>query len=254
MRWRFVGVGVLALLLTLGSIPIGFMTDDYAFRAMLHASDVRAPAFWDLFRFSTGSARENAVLVRVGRLPWWSAPDFKLHFLRPATSALFALDDAVFRDRALGYHLHSIAWYLALVAAVGWLYRRLLPGGAGLLGLLVFAWSHAHVYPYAWISARHVLVGALPAVLALAAHVRAREGWRPGRWLAPLCLALGLVGSEAALAGVLFWIAYEWAGPMRERSWPGRFARCVPPLALAAAYLVVYHLAGGGARGSGGYR
>src|SRR5262245_5875225 len=96
-------------------------------------------------------------------------------------------------------------------------------------------------------------VGALAAVLAVAAHGRAREGWRAGHWLAPLCLVLGLAGSEAALAGVLLWVACEWAGPLREGTWRGRCLRCALPLAIAAAYLVAYRLAGGGARGGGGY-
>ncbi len=255
MKWHFAGVGVLALLLTLAAIPVGFMTDDQAFRAVLHARRSEPRAAWDLFRFSAGDASTNAALVGSGRLPWWTAPDFKLHFLRPATSALFTLDDAVFHDGPLGYHLHSIAWYLALLAALAWLYRRLFPGWTGVLALLVFALSHAHVSPYAWISARHVLVGGLPAVLALAAHVRSREdGWRPGRWLAPAGLVLGLSGSEAALAAVPFWLAYERASPARAHGWRDRIGRSVPPLAIAAAYLGVYHLIGCGARGSGGYR
>jgi hypothetical protein len=212
-----------ALLLTLPSFLVGFLTDDHAFRAMLH----HGRPWWDLFRFPAG--------------PWWSASNFKLHFLRPLAGLSLALDDMLFGDHAAGYHLQSIVWYVALVLAVGLLYRRVLPGASGVFALLVFAFSHAHVMPYAWISARHLLVGALPAVLALYARL---SGRRP--WLAPLLLVLGLAGSEAALGGVCFWLAYETA---TRRSWRAAAA----PLALLAGYALVYKLFDAGARGSGAY-
>jgi hypothetical protein len=263
---------LIAILVALPSALIGFVTDDYGFRAMLrarsgHASPY-APAAWDLFRFVPGAGAREA--IEAGRLPWWSAPDLKLHFLRPLTSLLFALDDAAFGDRAFAYHLHSLAWFAALVFAVGALYRRVAPeGSSGVLALLVFGLSHANAYPYGWVSARHVLVGAAPVVGALWAHVRYRQDdWRPGRWLAPPLLVVGLAGSEGAMAGVVFWLAYDLLGPAGvaptvDRSDPndrreagrgrGRLLACAPAVAVGTAYLVVYRLAGAGARSSGGY-
>jgi len=240
---------VLALLLGVQSIAVGFCTDDYGFRAKLKPGSPFAA--YDLFRFAPGSSRGDELLVRFGALPWWSAPDLKIHLIRPLSSVLFAFDDAVFGGHALGYHLHSIAWYLALLGAVHRLYRRLFGKMVAALALLVFAVSSAHVYPYAWVSSRHVLVGAVPAVLAILAHLRAREdAWTPGRWISPLLMIIGLLGSEAALAGVLFVLAYELL--RRPRS----LAACWPALLVllvAVAYLVVYRAAGGGAKSSGGY-
>jgi hypothetical protein len=252
-----VAITALALLLALPSLAVGFCTDDYDFRARVESTSRHAPASYDLFRFVRGAEPETHRMIEAGYLPWWSAPDLKLHFVRPLTSLAFALDDTVFGGHALGYHLHSIAWYLVLVALVGLLYRRLLDGATATLALLVFAWSHAHVLAYAWASARHILVGAVPAVLGLVLLVLACErGWRPGRWLAPLALAVGLAGSEAALGAVFFWLSYALLGPRpgaREGQGRSRLKDAAPALILAAVYLVLYRLVGGGARGSGGY-
>ncbi|HEX3770931.1 MAG TPA: hypothetical protein VHV30_08715 [Polyangiaceae bacterium] len=249
--------GVLAVVVALPALTLGFVTDDYGFRAMLRSRAEAAPAAWDLFRFVPRGA-DVAAAIAAGHLPWWSAPDLAIRFLRPLTSLLFAADDAVFGDHAVAYHLHSLAWFAALVFAAGAIYRRVLPGPAATVALLVFGLSHANVYPYAWVSARHVLAGAVPAACALWAHVKDREdAWRPGRWLAPVLLAVALAGSEGALAGAAFWIAYDALGPASIRPdgspSPARLAASAPAIAVAVVYLVVYHLAGGGARSSGGY-
>src|SRR4051794_17464751 len=87
------------------SIAIGFLTDDHSFRAVLHSTSGAAPRAWDLFRFIPGDAEGNQQRIRFGRLPWWSAPDLKIHFLRPLTSLSYASDDQVFGGSPLGPHL-----------------------------------------------------------------------------------------------------------------------------------------------------
>jgi hypothetical protein len=54
-------------------------------------------------------------------------------------SVLLSLDDRIFSDVAVGWHLHSIAWYLALVVAVAGLYRRVLPRATATIATLLFA-------------------------------------------------------------------------------------------------------------------
>jgi len=63
-------------------------------------------------------------------LPWWAAPDLRIHFLRPLTGLAFAADDRLFGDDPLGYHVVSLAWYAALLLAAAALFRRLLPAAA----------------------------------------------------------------------------------------------------------------------------
>ena len=169
------------------SISIGFLTDDHGFRAVLRSSNPHAPPAYDLFRFIPGDPAGNQLRIRTGRLPWWAAPDLRIHFLRPLTGLAFAADDRLFGDDPLGYHLVSLAWYAALLIAAAALFRRLLPAAAATLAVAVLGLSAAHVDAYAWLSARHVAIAGALAAAALALQVARR-----GRGLAPVALAVAL--------------------------------------------------------------
>jgi hypothetical protein len=241
-------VVVLGVLLAVPSIAVRFYTDDYTFVSALRRG-IRP--FYDLFRFGPGDLTANRALIAQGDYPWWLAPDFKLHLIRPLTSAVFALDVALFGDAPLGYHLDALVWYAALLVAVSRIVRRVLPGAAGTLALLVFALRSGHVLPYAWPSARHVLIAAVPAMFALLAHVRAVEdGWRPGRALGPLLLLVALSGSEIALGVLPFWVLYDWTSARASAGgrpdWSATLRRSAPAVAMAAIYLASYRLLGGG--------
>jgi hypothetical protein len=252
---------VLPLLVALASLRLGFVTDDYGFRAQLHSKSPFAPKAYDLFRFATGAGPWHDRAVEAGALPWWSAPDLKIHFLRPMTSLLFALDDALFGDHAILYHLHSIAWFVALLFAARSLFRRLLPSDGVPIALVVFGLAHANVAGYAWPSARHVVVGATLGIAAVAAHLGAQDVSPPSegrRWpvTAVALLVLGLLASETALGAVVLWIALDLVGVADGETsapWQRRISRCAPALVSAGLYLGVYRLAGGGAHSSGGY-
>jgi hypothetical protein len=130
-----------------------------------------------------------------------------------------------------------------------------LPRETATLALLVFALADPNVAPAAWIAARNSLVAAVPALLGLVAFVRTRQsGWAPGRWLAPLGMAVGLLGGETALGGVAFALAYDLFAPAKgDGSLRTRAVRALPMAMLAVAYLAVYAAVGGGAHGSGAY-
>jgi len=237
------------LVVALPSIQLEFYNDDHALRAALEGTwPGGGPPLWDLYRFATGDPAQNRASVEIGALPWWTAPGLKLHLVRPLTSLLFALDHAVFRDASLGYHLHSIAWYLVLVAAAGALLRSVLSRASAHLAMLLFGISAAHFFPYAWISCRHMLLAAVPVTLGLVALVR--DG-RRGPWLFALGLSLGLSASEAALAGSAFPLAY--CALAREGTRWERVRALLPTLAVSCLYLLLYSLAGGGAAQSDGY-
>jgi hypothetical protein len=259
LRWlerprATLAIVALGVLLALPTISLGFFADDYALLADLNHQWPGGPPWWDLYRFTATTDDANLVQIGTGFLPWWSAPGLRFHFLRPLPSALFALDHRLFGDSPLGPHLHSLVWWLALLLVVRALYRRVLPGASGALALLVFAVALAHWQPYGWVCSRHMLVAAVPAMLAVLAHVRAREdGWAPGRWLAPIGLAAGLLGGEVGLSGVAFWIAYEALGPARLGSARQRLREALPALAVLVAYLGLYRRLGGGAAASGVY-
>jgi hypothetical protein len=247
-RWAPWLIVTLTLLVTLPSIQLGFYNDDHALRAALKGTWPGAPPAWDLYRFASGDAAENRAAIAAGSMPWWTAPELRLHLVRPLASLLFALDYRVFADNPLGYHLHSIAWYLALIAAVGVLFRSLLTRATAHLALLIFALSAAHFYPFAWVSCRHLVVAAVPSVLGLTALV----GRRPaGAWWCGLGLGLGLTASEAALSVVGFVLAY--AVLAKKPSVAARIYCALPTLLVALAYVIAYSLVGGGAAHSDGY-
>jgi len=238
----------LSLALAVPSLGLGFISDDYAFRALLHSTSSHAPASWDLFQFQSGDPVRATALIRVGRLVWWAAPDLRIHFLRPLTSLLFAAEDRLFGDAALGYHVSSLLWFGLLLAGVAALFRRILPPTAATLGLAVFGFAAAHSEAYAWISAQHALLGGVGAAWALALYAR---GVRPRPVVALLVLALGLTASESALGAIPLCCALalgDGARPVRER-----LVAAAPPFVLGLLYLVAYAALGGGTRASGGY-
>jgi hypothetical protein len=235
-----------ALALAATSISVGFCTDDYGFRALLRA---RPHAFVDMFRFASGELAANQLRIATGHLPWWTAPDFRLHLVRPLTGALFAADVALFGQATLGYHLHSLAWYAALLLGAACLFRRLLAPPAAIFALAVFALRGAHVLPYAWISARHLVIGGALATWALVVHLGPGLKRRIG---AALLFALALAASEAALGGIAFAFFLTVVAAEDRRGW--RLLRGLAPLlVVTVAYLAIYRLVGGGARASGAY-
>jgi hypothetical protein len=243
--WLIFGV---TLLFTLPTLAIGFFLDDHALRASLRGTwpGATMPA-WDLYRFIGGDAAQNRAAMAVGGMPWWSAPELRLHLVRPLSSLLFSADYRIFGDWAVGYHVHTLAWYVALLAAVGRLFTLLFSRATASLALLIFAWSPAHFHPYAWVSSRHLLVAALPVVLGLTALVRKA---RFGNIACAVGLALGLLGSEAALSLLGFLVGYAALGTGDRRA---RVLATLPSFGVALIYLLLYRAMGGGAAQSDAY-
>jgi hypothetical protein len=247
----------IALLVTLGvalavpALGTRFLSDDYVHIAMVEgwAPAAEASAL-DLYRFIPAGADGTQRLLGAGLLPWWTAPDLRLSFWRPLSSALFLADHTLFGRAPLPYHLHSAIWYLGMLLAAAALFRRALLGaGCAVWALLVFVVDDAHAMPVAWIAARHGLVATVPVLLGLLAHQRWRtDGWRPGAWLGPVACAAGLAASETAVAAMSYLAAWE----LVERR-PGWRRALLPFAALLSFYLVAHRLAGAGTHGSGGY-
>jgi hypothetical protein len=186
-----------------------------------------------------------------GALPWFFPADFKMAFLRPLSSALLALDHAIWGLRPVGYRLQGALWFVALVAGLGLVLRRALPGPTGVLALGLFTISGIHGM-LAWNATRHIVIAGALGMVGLAAHVRWREtGWRAGRVLAVVGFALALSASEAAFGVVAYLLAYEaLSAPGARRE---RLRAVAPVLVLLASYLVGYRLAGLGVSGGFDY-
>lgn len=240
-----------ALLLSFPALFIGFFGDDFLHLAALAGKPVPGGP-WDLFVFADGHPEHLWPLIRQGPMPWWTLPDVHLAFWRPLSVALSHLDQLVFGTWAPGHHLHSIAWYLAVVAAAGLVLRRVLPDASGALALFLFAVAPAHFVPAAWIANRNALVCAAFGFVALWAHLRWREdGWRWGPLVSLGALVLALAGGEAGLSVLPFFAAYELLAGTGTRF--RRLVALAPAVVLSVGYVLVHHLLGYGAHGSGIY-
>ncbi len=244
--WAVLAAG----LISIPSLFGGFSSDDFVHRLALEGNLPDYPLGpLSLYDFTPpGLAAE--VLIDRGMFPWFTSPELSLRFLRPLSSASLTLDHLLFGRNALLSHLQSWLWMLLLAGAAARLYQRWFPPGAALGSALVFALSTVHGTPTAWLAARHTLIAAALAVLALWAWVRYREDRQ--RLLGPLALValLGsLLASESGLVGVAFIASYELASRGLRRG----LLAAAPALLLGLGYLALYVSLGYGAHGSSFY-
>jgi hypothetical protein len=241
----------LAALVGLPSLWVGFFADDYFHLGILRGVFPVAGRY-DLFRFASGDPTRNAAWIQHGPYPWWTLPEIKISFFRPLSSALRVWEEDLFPGQAVVSHLHSVLWYLALVAVVAALLRPLLPPSWVALALGVFALDVSHFIPVVWVANRNALVSAMPALLAMHLHLRAREGG--SRWAVPLSTlawATALAGGESALAAFGYLFAYELLGA--RDALRRRLVALLPATLLGTLYLVLYRFSHSGAFGSGTY-
>jgi hypothetical protein len=256
-RWFFVVVVCLGVALALPSLRVGLVADDYAFIQRLeHAAP--APT-WSLYEFATGEPGERTQVMnsRWVAFPWWTGSDFKVRFLRPLASGLVALDHSLFGRAPLGYHVHSLLWYAGFLIAAGWFLRLVCSPPVWQIAFLLFALSAGHAEPVAWLASRHMLVASAPALLGLVALIARRKyGFRWGLPLGLLGMLLGLLGSEAALSVICYWLAYE-ALAAEDADAPhanhSRLRRLALPLACVVLYAAIYKGLGYGTAGSSAY-
>src|SRR3989304_3208079 len=77
-----------------------------------------------------------------------------------------------------------------------------LGGHRGSCGSLSSGRSPAPPAPAAWVANRNATIAAVFAIASILVYDRwRRDGWRPGMWLTPLFLGLGLLGGESAVGG-----------------------------------------------------
>ena len=232
---------VLTLTLSLPSLELGFSIDDHYLLGLIDGrTGLKAEGVNLYADFEEGMP-----------FPWWMAPDARVDFLRPLSSALLRLDFALFGDAAFGYHVHALAWLALFVGTCGLMLSRL-PRRVAVLALAAVAVEEAHALTAGVLCNRHALVAAAIAVVGLHLHLRWREdGWRPGAWLAPPVFAVGLGASETALSVLAYVLAYELFGAAGDRR--QRLRAAAPAIGLVIAYVAVYKAAGFGSKGFGFY-
>ena len=157
------------------TLRLGLFADDYTALAMADGRFAAPRGAFDLFDFANGRPADVAALRRLGSIPWWAPPDFRVSFMRPFSSALVHIDRALFGDALWAYHAHSIAAWALLVIATSALYRRLFTRGVAAMATLLFAVDRSQHFPVLWLSNRGGLYASALGVLGLMAHVRFRQ-------------------------------------------------------------------------------
>ncbi len=257
----------LAVVLVLPSLSDRLVLDDHVL-ALLQRDEtgirgLRSGAL-DLFTFTTGDVETNRALMDEGALlPWWADERHLNAFLRPLSSLTHLLDFHLWPNAPLLMHVHSILWFGALLLVIARLYRDLSPlsptptwspAPTWLSGLafLLFALDDAHGVTVGWIANRNAIAAATFALLALGAHHRLRsQRWRPGAYLAPFYLAVGLLAGETAIAVCGYLLAYAIfldRAPASER-----LRSLWPYAALVLLELGTHRVLGLGSFGSGAY-
>ncbi len=247
-RRAHLGLVLLGVLLVLPSLRAGFFGDDYLQIAQLEGWSANPVGPLNLYSFVPPDRRIVARLVDLGA-PYFAAPNLRIQFFRPLSSALMAVEHALYGRKPLPYHVDTLLWYAALLAVVGALYRRAAPRSLWLLAFLIFCLDDGHALSVTFTAARYAIVSCVLVWLGLGAHLRWRiHGWRAGASLAPLLGALGLAAGEIGLGALAYVVAWE----ICERR-PGWRRALAPSAALVLGYLVAYRLCGMGAHDSGAY-
>jgi len=247
-------VVVIALAVACAATSVGtdWTTDDHYLRANLNHTESATTdgGALDLFRFIDGDVPER---IARGDLPWWTAYDARIAFLRPVAGLTHALDEAVAPGSAPFAHLHSLFWFALLLIAAAKLFDRLLgPPWLANLGLIVYGLDDARGPTLGWIANRNALIAGVFVVVALVAHDRwRRDGWRPGAWVGPLAFAVGLLSGEVAVGGAGYLFAHALVYEERDVR---RVLRALLPYAvIGVVWLVVYKASGYGVRGVEAY-
>ena len=240
---------MLAVVLVLPSLDVGFFLDDLHHRAALSQTPVQAPGYRlsptaaGLFAFVSGRPEEARQMVASGVSPWWTDPEVTIRFYRPLTALSIEFDHRQWPDQPRAMHWHNLAWVFACVLAVGFVYRRWLPPTAAGLAALLFAVDGAHWLTFAWLAQRSHLMAATFGMIALLAHDRWRaQGARSAGVVSLVALVASLLSGEAGVAVLAFLAAYALF--LDSHSLGSRARSLVPAVGVVTVWRVGVVLAG----------
>ncbi|MFT3770819.1 MAG: hypothetical protein QM820_35805 [Minicystis sp.] len=239
----------------LGSVVFqGLQVDDLWHRAFFLHDTTWAHGkrpFWAIFTFFDGDPAVMARFRDLGMVPWWVDDHVRIAFMRPLSSFTHLVDYTLWPSLPGAMHLHSLAWYVALVVVAALLFRRILPPSVSALAGLLYAVDHTHGGVVGWVANRNAIISATFGFAALLFHDRASRGEARARWMAAGCLALALLGGESGLGAAAYLTAH--ALTLDRRAWRDRARDLVPHAAVLAAWMAAYRVGGYGAVGSGLY-
>jgi len=245
-QWAVVACGVALVIVAIYAFHGAPMDGDtHVHQALL---DTRFVSPFEMNRWG-GPDGETRRWIAAGLYPWYKHPDAYLVEVRPLWSGVVALAYSVFGRAPLPYYLTSLVVFLGFLAAVwAWL-RRQLPIELHSLAVCIFALDGLHAESAVWFANLHSVVGGALAMLAVMMHVRWREGWKPGLWLAAGLSVLALAFSETSLGAFAFIVAFELLGSTTTPGSRSHRIRAVLPLAaICIACLALLKVGGVGAK------
>ncbi len=241
-RWRLVAVILFGLVLHVPTLNMGFFADDYSQQLILQGlADHPTMRPWSLYDFGE-TPRPPDSTFESGAFPWWSSNDWKGRFFRPLTSMTLWLDHAMFGGWALGYHLTSLVWYVALLVLTYNLYKSLgLSETAALAALLIFGAMDSSLLPVGWPANRNSLVETVFLVGAILILSRFSGN---GRWMAlTAAVFLGVLACLSKESGVAaFVLIVVYLHGLRRTSAALAPARWVWTATFVCAALALAHL------------
>jgi hypothetical protein len=230
-----------------------FMADDFMQLGILEGV---SSSTWlgpmDVYTLADGDPVHMRTLKDSGAFQWFWNPEFKAKFFRPLSSVLLIVDHAIFGLNPIGYSIHNLLWFAALIIAAGFLMQRAVPGRISSLTIVIFSISGIHWYVVYWTAARHIIVAASIGLWSLLAYTKWREqGWKKGRIISIIGILLSLLAGEAALGVLAYFFAYELLAT--DDALTQKLKNLLPFIILTVAYLIVYTSLGYGAYGGSGY-
>lgn len=249
-------VALIAIILTLPSLWVGWQMDDYFIRRKLVESPGIAglpTAMMNVFSQAEGDVEHNREAIDRGRFPWWTNEKLLVNFWRPLSVVTHWIDHTLWPESHVLAHAQSIFWY-ALLAFVAALFYRRMMGVAWIAGLaaLLYAIDDAHSHSVGWIANRNTMLSALFGLLALIFHDRwRRDGIRSASFLGPFFLLVGVMTGEGAAATGAYLLAYALF--IDRAPWRGRLLALAPYVAIGIVWRLAYSALGYGAWGSGMY-
>jgi hypothetical protein len=236
-------IAVIGVLLTLSSLNVGWIMDDYHHRLVMtdHSGNARQflSSKLDLFRFMDGRENINR-LMDYGLLPWWTDSTIKGAFWRPITSITHWIDYHLWPENSIMMHLQNVLWYCLLCMAAGSLYRKFIPIAwvAGLAALL-YAVDDTHATPVAFLASRNAIIAAVFGILAIYFHdCWRRDGFKLGGVLGPGLLALSLLSAEAGIGTCAYLGAYVFF--VDEAKWRRRLISMIPYIGIVIVWRLVW--------------
>jgi hypothetical protein len=260
-RWSIVVAAIIAGLIALSFLGLGWMFDDtYQRLIMRNTPSVReyVPEKFSFdplrgyYVFLDHNTERTYFLKDKGLLPWWADEKTEVAFWRPISSLTYILDFSLWPDEPILFHVQNGIWFVLLSIIAMILFRRFITPLriAGIAGI-VFVLSASVLMPAAWISNRHTLVAMCFCLLSLVFFDKYHSDTKLKKTnlgLAMLTFVLSLFSSELGIVSFAFILAYTIIltdVPLVKKIW-----NTLPFLLLIVAWRFVYTLLGFGVKGS----